>query len=100
MTDGTTSTETHTERTVTQSPTTVESWSFEWSAGYGTTKTALFRVRPAHAVLQHVRTVTLSQRAPSTCEIDTDASLEDVPRWVLDELRSTGRDIAAGGGRV
>ena len=97
MTDGTTSTETHTERTVTQSPTTVESRSFEWSAGYGATKTALFRVRPAHAILQHVRIVRLSQRAPSACEIDTDASLEDVPAWVLDELRATGREVAAGG---
>ena len=97
MTDTTTTTETYTDEPGRQSSITTESRSFEWSEGYATTKTALFRVRPAHAVLQHVRIVTLSQRAPSTCEIDTDASLEDVPTWILDELQATGRDVAAGG---
>jgi len=97
MTDTSTRTETPTDRATAQPPTTVESRSFRWSAGFGTSKVALFRVRSAHAVLQHVRTVTVSQRAASTCEIDTDATLDDVPEPVLDELRATGHEVVAGG---
>jgi hypothetical protein len=96
MTDTSTRTETPTDGAATQPPTTVESRSFRWSAGYRTSKTALFRVRSAHAVLQHVRTVTVSQRAPSTCEIDTDATLNDIPEPVLDELRVTGYEVVVG----
>jgi hypothetical protein len=75
-----------------------ESRSRTWSEGYETTKTALFRVHPSYAVLQHLRTVTVSQRAPSTCEIDVEPRLADVPAWVVEELRETGRDVVAPGG--
>jgi hypothetical protein len=97
MTDTSTRTDTPTDGAETEAPTTVESRSFRWSAGFGTSKVALFRVRSAHAVRQHVRTVTISQRAASTCEIDTDATLDDIPEPVLDELRTTGHEVVAGG---
>lgn len=96
MTDGSTRTKSHSDEAGAQSPTTVESRSFRRSDGYKT-KTALFRVRSAHAILQHVRTTIVSQRAASRCEIDTDVTLDDVPDYVLTELRTMGCDIAAGG---
>ena len=95
MTDTTPKTDTHSDRIAPRSPTAIDSRSFEWSAGPGTTKTALFRIYPTQAVLQHVRTVTVSQRTASTCEIDTDAGLDDLPQFVLDELQTTGRDVTA-----
>jgi hypothetical protein len=96
MTDTTTTTDTHSDKATPQSPTAVESRSFEWSEGYETTKTALFRVYSAHAVLQHVRTVTVTQRAASSCEIDTGATLNDVRQDILEELRARGYDLATG----
>lgn len=76
---------------------TAETRSFDWRPNYQTRKTALFRVYPGYAVLQHVRTVTVSQRAASTCEIDDEPSLDDVPKTILEGLRATGRDLVAGG---
>lgn len=55
-------------------------------------KTALCRETADGWVLQHVRTVTLSQRAPSGCEIDTEPVLEDLPGFVRAKLPEGTRD--------
>ena len=52
-----------------------------WEPSHSTTKTALFRVSTDDrvCVLQHIRTVTTSQRRPSAATIDDTAALDDVP---------------------
>lgn len=71
---------------------------FSWRPRRGIRKVALFRVSVHGALLQHVRTTRIQQRtAPSSCDIDPAASLEDVPEWVRDELRRDGHALAAGG---
>jgi len=55
-------------------------------------KTALFRETADGWVLQHIRTVTLSQRSPSGCEIDTEPTLDDLPRVVRTNLPEAVRD--------
>lgn len=47
-------------------------------------------------VLQHVRTVTVSQRAPSRCEIDTAPALEDLPDSVRASLPDGIRGVTDG----
>lgn len=49
-------------------------------------KVALLRETPDGWVLQHVRTITVSQRAPSECTIDTEPALEDLPAAVRARL--------------
>lgn len=72
--------------------------SYSWRPARGERRTALFRVYPQGAFLQHIRTVTIQQRtAPSRCEIDTDPELEDVPSWILDDLRDGGHALVTGG---
>ncbi len=45
-------------------------------------KIALFRETRDGWALQHIRTLTVSQRAASECTIDTEPALEDVPSRV------------------
>jgi hypothetical protein len=45
-------------------------------------------------VVQHVREIRLSQREASTCEIDRNVSIEDLPPFVLDDA---GIDPQGGG---
>lgn len=76
----------------------VETRRFCWRPRRGVRKAALFRVTVHGAILQHVRTTRLQQRTePSTCDVDPSADLEDVPRWVRDELRTDGHALVAGG---
>lgn len=78
----------------------VESRSFRWRESRRTRKAALFQIYARGALLQHVRTTTLQQRGGrSTCEIDTEPSLDAVPDWVLSELRSEGHEPTTGGRR-
>jgi hypothetical protein len=59
----------------------------EWRPDRHTRKTALARVTLTATVLQHVRTVTLTNLGPaSTCEIDTEATPADLPDDVVREL--------------
>jgi len=73
-----------------QTPTTVDTRTVEWSPDHYTRKTALARVTPTAVVLQHVREITLSNLGPaSTCEIDTEATAEDLPDEVAAKLGVT-----------
>lgn len=61
------------------------SWS--WEPNWRTTRVALFRLEDSgEAVLQHVRTTVVQQRGETASVIDADASLDDVPGWILTEL--------------
>jgi len=84
---------THAESTVQSSSETspenshVEARSVDWHPDASTRKTALARATPTATILQHVRTVTLTNLGPaSTCEIDTDATPADLPADVRAEL--------------
>jgi hypothetical protein len=71
-----------------------------WHPASGTTKTALFRVVTDDrvAVLQHVRTVVLSQRGDTTATVDADARLDDVPRPLRQLMHADGfepREVTA-----
>lgn len=76
-----------------------ESRSYSWRPNRNLRKTALFQLYNRSALLQHVRAVTIQQRGASDAEIDTGATLEDVPDWVLAELRADSYDVSAGGAR-
>lgn len=68
-------------------PTRSVTWSVD--APYLTSRasrTALCRETADGWVLQHVRTVTVSQRAASECTIDTAPALEDLPAHVRAKL--------------
>jgi hypothetical protein len=89
MTD-TTHANTTTTETTAPAPRSVDTRTVEWRPDYHTRKTALARVTPAAAVLQHVRTITLTNLGPaSTCEIDTEATAEDLPDEVAAKLGVT-----------
>jgi hypothetical protein len=73
-----------------QTPTTVDTRSVEWRPDHHTRKKALARVTPTCVVLQHVRTVHLVNLGPaSSCEIDTEATAEDLPDEVAAKLGVT-----------
>jgi hypothetical protein len=59
--------------------------------------TALFRRTATGWQLQHVRTVTLRQRGPTTSDLDPNARPIDLPPWVR---RQVGLDENAGGGQA
>lgn len=49
------------------------------------------------AVLQHIReTVVRQQGGRSECSIDPEASLEEIPGYVLEEFRAEGLTLATG----
>jgi hypothetical protein len=61
-----------------------------------TRRKALFRQTPRGLVLQHVRTSVVSQRGDSGVEIDTEATVDELPEWLQTKL--AGRlveDVAA-----
>ncbi|GAB6863257.1 hypothetical protein ACFQL0_22585 [Haloplanus litoreus] len=65
----------------------VETRTAEWHPDRHTRKIALTRVTPTATILQHVRTVTLTNLGPApTCEIDTEATPADLPDDVAREL--------------
>jgi hypothetical protein len=71
-------------------PTTVDTRSVEWRPDHHTRKKALARVTPTATVLQHVRTVDLVNLGPeSICEIDTEATVEDLPDEIAAKLGVT-----------
>lgn len=57
-------------------------------------KIALFRETADGWILQHVRTVTVSQRAESGCTIDTELALEDLPASVRASLPDDVREVS------
>jgi hypothetical protein len=59
-------------------------------------KTALCRETADGWVLQHVRTVTVSQRADSGCQIDTKLVLEDLPGYVRAKLPDDVKEVTGG----
>jgi len=69
-----------------------------WEPSHSTTKTALFRVSTDDrvCVLQHIRTVTTSQRQASAATIDDTAALDDVPDVFLAAMERDGFQPAAG----
>lgn len=70
-------------------PAIASSRSFRWEPNWRTTKVALFRLESGgNAVLQHVRTTVVQQRGATASVIDPEASLDDVPGWVLAELET------------
>lgn len=74
-----------------------ETQSISWDEGYEVTKTALFRLHtPNHAVLQHIRTVVVSQSKDTGCEIDTLAEVSDLPDHVEQSLQNQGYEIVTG----
>lgn len=74
-----------------------ETQSISWDEGYEVTKTALFRLHtPNHAILQHIRTVTVSQSKDTGCEIDTLAEVSNLPDYVKQSLQNQGYEIVAG----
>jgi hypothetical protein len=74
-----------------------ETQSISWDEGYEVTKTALFSLHtPNHAILQHIRTVTVSQLQDTSCEIDTLAEVNDLPDYVKQSLQNQGYEIVAG----
>lgn len=96
MTDITSKTKTQTTEGAPQAPTIVKTCSFDWRDSRETRKTALFRVYAGYAILQHIRTVTVTQRTAPACEVDNEPSLNDIPESVRNELQSTGRDLVDG----
>ncbi|WP_049934737.1 hypothetical protein [Haloplanus natans] len=88
MTD-TTHANTTTETTA-SAPRSVDTRTVEWRPDHHTRKKALARVTPTAVVLQHIRTVDLVNLGPaSTCEIDTEATVEDLPDEVAAKLGVT-----------
>ena len=78
-------------------PRAFETCSIRWDVDRETTRIALLRLYDRVAVLQHIRETVVSRgTAASTCEIDADARLVDLPRDVVGELRSEGYDIVGG----
>lgn len=78
-------------------PQSFETRSLDWRINHVTTRTALFRLYPGVAVLQHVRTTTVDRGpTPAGCEIDTDAWPADLPGGIVGELRSEGYDVVGG----
>lgn len=65
------------------------SQSWRWEPDWRTSKVALFRLEASgDAILQHIRTTVVQQRGPSHTVIDSNASLSEVPGWVLAELQT------------
>lgn len=72
----------HTEPTVEQHQSTAATYRYRWSEGSDVTKVALARVEYGYGVLQHVRSIRTRQKGgPSECEIDTDATYQDLPEF-------------------
>jgi hypothetical protein len=69
-----------------------------WHPSSNVAKTALFRISTTDdvAVLQHIRTVTTSQRRASAATIDDTAALDDVPDVFLAKMQRDGFQPAAG----
>jgi hypothetical protein len=70
-------------------------------------RVALFRATPRGLVLEHIRTVTVGQRVTSGCELDADATVDDLPTWLrkrlhdrlADDVATASAPIATDGGR-
>jgi hypothetical protein len=70
-----------------------ESYRLEWHPRAGVTKRALFRVATDDRVstLVHIRTIQTRQLGPaSTCQTNTDASLDEIPDPLLATMRADG----------
>ena len=70
-----------------------ETYRLEWHPRRGVTKRALFRVATDDrvSVLQHIRTIHVRQRGgESDCQLDADATLDDVPTPLLATMRDEG----------
>jgi hypothetical protein len=70
-----------------------ETYRLEWHPRAGVTKRALFRVATDDrvSILQHVRTIHVRQGGgESGCQLDPDATLDDVPRPLLAAMRDDG----------
>ncbi|MFC6987513.1 hypothetical protein ACFQJD_00215 [Haloplanus sp. GCM10025708] len=70
-----------------------ENYRVQWHPSSGTVKRALFRVATADrvATLLHVRTILVRQRGgESTCIVDPEATLDDVPDALLTQMRADG----------
>jgi hypothetical protein len=68
-----------------------ERYRIEWRSSH-VVKRALFRVSTDDrvCVLQHVRTIYVRQRGDTRCEIDADATLDDVPETYLERMHDDG----------
>jgi hypothetical protein len=58
-------------------------------------RVALFWWTPRGLVLEHIRTVTVGQRVTSGCELDADATVDDLPMWLRKRLHGRLADDAA-----
>jgi len=72
-----------------------------WWPTKDTTKIALFRAvtDDGVAILQHIRTIHTSQRAPSTAFLDEKPELADVPEVFRRVIEADGLTLATEGGR-
>ncbi|KTG07801.1 hypothetical protein AUR64_02125 [Haloprofundus marisrubri] len=63
-----------------------------WHPARGRIKIAFFRVATDDrvALLQHIRTITISQRQASDCQLDDVVSLDDVPTELLALMKAAG----------
>ncbi|MFB6068627.1 MAG: hypothetical protein ABEJ90_01710, partial [Halobacterium sp.] len=76
-----------------------ENYRVQWHPSSGVVKRALFRVATDDrvATLQHVRTILLRQRGgESTCVVDSESTLDDVPDALLTQMRADGYRPAEG----
>jgi hypothetical protein len=70
-----------------------ETYRVEWHPRRGVTKRALFRVATDDrvSILQHVRTIHTRQRGgASACQLDAEATTDDVPDALLARMRADG----------
>jgi len=69
-----------------------ERYRVTWHPSSDVTKTALFRVTTDDrvCVLQHIRTIFVRQHGATRCEIDDDATLDDVPEPYLQRMHDDG----------
>jgi hypothetical protein len=74
-----------------------ERYRIEWRSSH-VVKRALFRVSTDDrvCVLQHIRTIFVRQHGATRCEIDDDATLDDVPAPFLAAMEADGFQPAAG----
>jgi len=75
--------------------------SLRWWPTRDTTKIALFRAvtDDGVAILQHIRTIHTSQRAPSRAFLDDEPELADVPKPFRRVIEADGLTLATEAGR-